>query len=222
VSDTIQPSVEYFNGGDTDWSFENFAVEKIRDARAREFVAEYHYARGMGNAAMSYGCCHTVTGELVGVIAFHTPISENVRRIVFGEGREHEVTELHRMAIHPDAPANTGTWFISRALDALKSDKPQYRAVLSHADRTEGHDGTVYQAASADYTGTTRPTTFYLDDDGRLRAPRQNGEFVDPDERGWTPEQRDAKYRYVFYLPDEYESKADVRAESQLERKPYP
>lgn len=237
----------WHDDADERWELGNFTVGRIPKNVAHRFVSEYHYSRGMGNAPISYGCRHYATGELVGVIAFHTPISENVRASVFedidGEAsewgercekcehiesehcyREH-VTELHRMAIHPDAPKNTATWFISRALDHLKRDKPKYWAVLSHADMTEGHDGTVYQAASADYTGTTGKNVFYRDNNGRLRSPRQNGNRVttaDAKERGWTAEQREAKHRYVFWLPDPYQSKDELRELSNLETQAYP
>jgi len=226
MNNTAQSRVSLFlDDGDTSWQLDNFTVEKIHKGEAIDFVSEYHYAGGMGNAPIPYGCRHYATGELVGVIAFHTPISENVRASVFGAEYVDRVTELHRMAIRPKAPPNTATWFISRALDALKEDRPQTWAVLSYADTTEGHDGTVYQAASADYTGMSGKETFYRDADGRLRAPRQNGDRVDTEEakrRGWKPEMRDAKHRYVFYTPDPYQSKDDLRELSKLEPQEYP
>lgn len=248
MTDTCQTKTALWLGdSDEKWTFDNFTVESIRKNIAKKFVTKHHYAGGMGNAPISYACRHYATGEIIGVIAFHTPISENTRASVFedieepahvqGERcddcdhiddthcyREH-VTELHRMAIHPDAPQNTATWFIARALDALKSDKPKYWAVLSFADMTEGHDGTVYQAASADYTGMTDRSLFFRDEDGRLRAPRQNGDHLtiaDAQNRGWTPDRRESKYRYVFWLPDPYQSKHDLRDLSNFERRPYP
>jgi len=223
MTDTTQSRCTLFYGGGTSsWNLSNFAVEKIGHNRAFPFVSEYHYSGGMGNAAMPYGIVQEHTGELVGVVAFHTPISENVRASVFGPDHVDSVTELHRMAIHPDAPHNTASWAISRALSSLKSDKPKYKAVLSFADTTEGHDGTVYQAANADYAGMSQTATFYRDDDGRLRAPRQCGENVDPEARGWEKESRDAKHRYVFWIPDPYESKDDLRERCELELQPYP
>jgi hypothetical protein len=206
-----------------DLSFDAYSVTQIDQRAARSFVETYHYSGGMGNAGMPWGLY--ADGFLVGVIVFHTPISENVRKSVYGDSRKDEVTELHRMAIHPQAPQNTATWFISRVLDRLKEYKPKYTAVLSFADTTEGHDGTVYQAANADYTGMTDTTTFYKDQSGRLRAPRQCGENIDTQtakQRGWKPVQRESKHRYVFWLPGEYQSKAELREASNLTVQPYP
>lgn len=220
-----QAPLDGFGDVDRSLTLDNFDVVRVDQSQAERFVSEYHYAGGMGNAGMCWGIRQSNTGKLCGVIVFHTPISENVRRSVFGDGYKDRVTELHRMAIHPDCPQNTATWFISRALDSLKEHKPQYWAVLSFADSTEGHDGTVYQAANADYTGTTDERVFYRDDSGRLRPPRINGERISREEaerRGWEVEQREVKHRYVFWLPDSGMSKGELRELSNYEFKEYP
>ena len=206
-------------------SISDLHVEKIPQSVGKPFIESHHYTNGCGNAAMIWGLYANNTSELIGAIAFHTPISENARRSVFGEGNENKVTELHRMAIAEHAPHNTGSWLISRALDQLKEHKPQYKAVISFADVTEGHDGTVYQAANADYVGMTNKTTFYRDADGRLRAPRQKGENISKSEaknRWWEVVKRESKHKYVFWLPDEYESKDQLREKSRVEPQPYP
>lgn len=206
----------------------DLCVQRIPLSPARRFMRRYHYSGGLGNAAMTWGAYHP-SGSLVGVIAFQTPISENTRDSIFGtdpcgcqlvtpkqcnrdgcevRGDHHHlgehVTELHRLAVIPDAPKNTGSWLISKGLTALKQYKPKYWAVISLADSTEGHDGTQYQGANADYYGTTGARTEYRDADGRLRSPRQCGENITRDEaaaRGWVESRRDVKHRYVFWLP---------------------
>lgn len=206
----------------------DFHIEKLGRDRARDFIIEHHYSGTCHAGPMAWGC---FDGDgLIGVIAFATPISENVRRYIWTEEVEDEykdyTTELHRLVTLDKAPKNTETWFISRALSALKEYKPKYKAVISHADQSENHRGTIYQAANAMYTGTTGgKTTFYRDSDGNLRAPRQNGVNISVEEaksRGWTPERRESKHRYVFLLPDPYESKDEIRDLLAVEDKPYP
>jgi len=202
---------------------EDCIVKKISKRAAKMLVTKFHYSGGMGNAGFHVGLTHQPTNELLGVIVFHSSISEATMAKVFGDADM--VTELHRMAIRPEAPHNTASWFISRALDVLKVHKPHYNGVISFADTTEGHDGTVYQAANADYYGMTGTATYYRDEEGALRAPRQNGENISKEqakERGWKPVERDAKHRYVFWLPDEYESKDELREKGDLELQPYP
>lgn len=229
----------------------DFHVEKVPLDVARRFMRRHHYSGGLGNAAMPWGVYDQTTGKLLAIIAFQTPISELVRDSVFGKsvcgcqlvepkecnrddchiwGDHHHlgehVTELHRIAAVPEAPKNTGSWLISKGLTALKQYKPKYWAVISMADSTEGHNGTLYQAANADYYGTAEKRIQYRDQDGRLRPPRQCGENISMAEaksRGWTIERRGVKHRYVFWLP--YRSMRSVdglREFSNLELQPYP
>jgi hypothetical protein len=216
---------EYTESPKQEYSFDEFVVKKLPQGVGRDFIKAHHYTGGCGTASMTWGMYSQRTSELLGVIAFQTPISENVRKSVFGEEQKHRVTELHRMAIVDRAPHNAGSWFISRTLDKLKAYKPKYKAVVSFADTTEGHDGTVYQAANADYYGTTDKVTYYRTPDGQLKAPRQVGENItlsDAKERGWEPEQRDTKHRYVFWLPDEYQDKKSVRDMAEINLQDYP
>lgn len=211
-------------------SISDFEVRKVKSSIGREFIVEHHYSGTCHGGPMTWGLYDTAhDDELVGVIGFATPISENVRKSVWEDEHEEEMknytTELHRLVTFDDCPHNTETWFISRGLDALKEYKSKYRAVISFADSTEDHDGTIYQASNAIYYGKTGEHTFYRDQDGALRPPRQNGVNISKDEardRGWDIEKRSHKHRYLFLLPDPYESKDDLREMLDVEEKPYP
>lgn len=174
----------------------------------KEFIRKHHYTHGCHNGPMCYGLFDE--GELIGVLAFATPASENVRASVFGAEHKDAVTELHRLVILDGTPTNTESWFISRALAWLHEHRPAIRGVLSFADASEGHQGTIYQATNALYCGTTAKARFWRDQNGRLRHPRQNGVNISPkvaQERGWTAERRASKYRYLFLIG----SKSDRR-----------
>lgn len=231
---------------DSGWSIDDYILKQIPKSVAREFIAKYHYSGGCGNAIMPWGLYEQVNGQLVGVIAFQTPISENTRASIFEDiqepanvqmepcncdhiEREHgyreHVTELHRLALHPECPNNTGSWFICRGLDRLKEYKPKYWAVISMADSTVGHDGTVYQAANADYYGTTGKRVHYRDGEGILRSARQVGENITQAQalkRGWSIERHERKHRYVFWTPDPYQSKDELRQLSEIDIQTYP
>lgn len=168
-------------------------------------------------------------GELVGVCGFATPISENVRKSIwkddYAEEMKNYTTELHRLVTLDDSPHNTETWLISRALKGLKKYKPKYKAVISFADTTEDHVGTIYQASNFYYYGMTEPEPCFVDEDGNLRSARQGGERVSVEEgkeRGWKRVERKAKHRYFTLLPDPYESKKDVMEKIGVETRPYP
>jgi len=154
---------------------DTYRVAKADTASSKAFVKQHHYSGGIHNGPMTYGLYRLSDNELVGVCAFATPSSEAVCASVFGGEYKRSVTELHRLVLLDDVPHNAESFFISRALKLLRDDRPNYSAVLSFADTTEGHLGTIYQATNALYLGTTSPTTFFVDEDGRLRHPRQNG-----------------------------------------------
>jgi hypothetical protein len=184
-----------------------YSVRSVPSLVGRDFIVAHHYTRGCHNRPTCFGLFH---GEdMIGVVAFATPCSENVRRSVLGPEHKGEVTELHRLVILDDAPRivatdrrgrqvdNTATWFVSRALKAIK-----HRAVISFSDRTQGHTGGVYRALGFTHAGTTPPSRFYLDETGRLRHPRQCGVNITLAEaaaRGWTPVMRQAKDRWLWF-----------------------
>lgn len=181
---------------------DGWEVKKIPSKQGKEFIRKNHYTHSCHNGPMCYGL-FSPEGSIVGVLAFATPCSENVRSSVYGPDRKGEVTELHRLVILDVTKTNAESWFIVRALKALKEDRPNYSAVVSFSDATEGHAGTIYQATNAIYQGPTSKAWFYRDQEGRLRHPRQNGHNVTKEEaaeKGWTRERREAKRRYLFLI----------------------
>jgi hypothetical protein len=202
---------------------DNYWVDKVPTSEGKEFVKKHHYSHGIHNGPMTYGLYRDM--ELIGVCAFANPCSEAVCASVFGLEHKRSVTELHRLVIIDDTPKNTESWFIVRALKMLKRDRPQYNAVLSFADATEGHLGVIYQATNAIYTGTSGKATFYLDQTGRLRHPRQNGKNITRQEaelRGWKPVKREGKHRYLYVLGNGSKHKKGLLNQLQLPSLPYP
>jgi hypothetical protein len=190
----------------------NYEVKQIKFSIARDYIRENHYSHGCHNGASP--CFGLFDNDsLIGVLMFATPCSEGVRASVFGVGYKNNVTELHRLHIMDCTPKNTESWFISRCLKQLKQIKPNIWAVLTFADKTEGHDGTIYKATNAYRLGSSSKATFYIDQEGRLRHPRQNGVNIsksEATERGWNPVKRDAKLRYMWLLPDDKRHKKEL------------
>lgn len=144
---------------------------------------------------------------------FANPCSENVRSSVFGSEHKQHVTELHRLHILDVTPRNTESWFIARCFKQLKTIKPHIWAVISFSDLTEGHEGTIYKATNAFRLGSSPKATFYIDQEGRLRHPRQNGVNISKEEakkRGWTPVKREGKNRFMWLLPDNKKHKKEL------------
>ena len=200
-----------------------YRVDVVKSSIGKEFIRKHHYSHGCHNGPMTWGLYKKQ--RLIGVIAFATPCSENVRRSIFGPAKVDSVTELHRLVILDGTPTNTESWFISRALKLLKERKPGIQAVISFADATEGHSGIIYMATNAFFTGTTGRATFYKDEGGRLRHPRQNGVNIslsEAENRHWVPVKRDAKNRYVYILGNGPAETRRLKKEMLLEPLPYP
>lgn len=200
-----------------------YRVEHIPSNNGKAFVKSHHYSHGIHNGPMCWGLF--AGNKMIGVIAFATPCSENVRASIFGYDHVDHITELHRLVIQDITPKNTESWFISRALKALKEYRPHTWGVVSFADQTQGHVGTIYQATNAIYYGSSGRATFFLDRDGRLRHPRQNGVNISKEvaiERGWQPVKRDGKHRYLFLTPDNRTHKKWLMNNLVVEPQPYP
>jgi hypothetical protein len=168
-------------------------VSKIKRADAKPFFDKNHYAKGLQACALCFAFMDE--SEIMAVAAFACPISERVRASVFGPELSHTVIELHRLAVSP-AFRERGfilSKFVSLAISELvkygsKIGK-RYNAVISFADSTENHNGGIYRASNFGYYGEVkRRSLFYMDSEGTLRHPRQNGKNIKIDEainRGW-------------------------------------
>ncbi len=168
-----------------------------------DFVRTHHYSHGHHGAPKPCVAAYDESGKLMGVLMFCTPASEAVRERVFGKENKTRVIELHRLVMLDEAPKNSESSFIAAAVRLLMVTHPEKRAVISFADPTEGHCGTIYQATNFIYTGTSSPATFYRDASGRLHHPRQNGVNIsrrDASIRGWLPEHRLGKHRYILIV----------------------
>ena len=199
-----------------------WTVESVGAREGRAFIKAHHYSGGCHNGPMCFGL--RIEGILVGVMAFATPCSEAVRRSLFGPAYVDAVTELHRLVTLDSCPKNSESWFVAQALRLLAQKRPKIRGVVSFADPAEGHVGTVYQALSAVYCGQTGSAIFYRDEAGRLRHPRQCGvsiSIADAKARGWTPEKRPAKHRYVLFCGTPADRKW-ARRHLLLSALPYP
>ena len=93
----------------------------------------------------------------VGVIVFSEPPKEINKR--YGG----KTLELSRLWIDDDIPKNAETWFIGKAVKYIKNNFKDIMYLVSYADPSAGHQGTIYKAANWIFDGMT--------DEGR-KTPR--------------------------------------------------
>jgi hypothetical protein len=91
-------------------------------------------------------------GEIWGAAAFGPPRHNN-----YSKGGEYRIIDLRRLACRDEAPKFTESYFLGKMLRYLKKHNIA-DAVLTYADETQGHKGTIYKAANFEYIGTTAPS----------------------------------------------------------------
>lgn len=160
------------------------------DRRARGFIVEHHYLASYPAARYRFGLYRR--GELVGVAVFSVPLRRETITSRFPI-EPLEGVELGRFVLLDSVPANGETWFLARCFRELR--KRGIRGVVSFSDpfpRIDasgrpvfpGHIGTIYQAASAIYSGRSKPGWLYLQADGSS-VPRRALQKIRAGERGW-------------------------------------
>ena len=130
----------------------------------------------------------------VGCIVFALPPRETSQR--YGG----ETWELARLWVDDSEPRNTESWFLSRTVKLIRRLCPTVRFLVSYADPSVGHQGTIYKAANWRYDGRTdeerkTPRFDYLCD-GKHYSRRAHVPAGRPVER--VP--RVSKARYVLAL----------------------
>lgn len=134
-------------------------------------------------------------GEPVGCIVFSEPPRETHVRYG-GKG-----FELARLWISDSVPRNAETWLISRAIRFVKKRWPTLVYLVSYADPSAGHRGTIYKAANWTFDGMTdagrkTPRCDYVDERGKRYSRRSHI----PESVVVKRVPRVSKYRFVYRL----------------------
>ncbi len=79
----------------------------------------------------------------IGTIVFAMPPRETMVRY-----RVDLAWELARLFILDCTPKNTESWFIARAVEFVRKNRPDVGLLVSYADPSAGHSGTIYRAAN--------------------------------------------------------------------------
>jgi very-short-patch-repair endonuclease/transposase-like protein len=141
----------------TEFDFSNCEIIKLDWNNAKALLVQYHYQRA-GRAGIAYGIKHN--GHTIACCVFaNCQRLESAKRL----GISHEdVMELSRFVINPEFQAyNMATWFISRCIKLVKSDLPNLKYLISFADPTFGHTGTIYKASNWTFDGETKSSYWY-------------------------------------------------------------
>ena len=185
----------------------NFTISKINKSEASAFLKKYHYLGAKGfRTAFTYGLFEEE--NLLGVCVFHGVSAPETCVGAFGLQRNEQqgIWELGRLAMHTDLNGgNYTSWFVSRAIKQLCKDT-EVRAIISYADASAGHLGSIYRALNAIYCGVTTLKFDYIDP-----ITNKPKERFKPEEKGtaknYEKRARSQKHRYVWIFDKTLELK---------------
>lgn len=179
----------------------DYSIARIAKREAEPILLTYHYLKDESKgfkSGFNYGLFFNK--ELVGVAIFTGfPVPE-LAKGCFGLGRSEQdgLFELSRLCITPDIQRiehNIASWFVSRAIKALKLDV-NVRAILSYADSSH-HKGIIYQACNFKYYGLSALKKDFWIKDGDGFSKHSRGKI-----KGmvgeWRPRSQKHRYLMVF------------------------
>lgn len=153
----------------TDFEFGDLRVERIGGGKGSsrepyvEFLNSYHYSMCGRPGKVVYGAF--LGNTLVAVCKFNRVTRKEIASSIGLKCTQ--VLELDRFCIHPNyQKRNLASWFISRCVKLVFGDFSEVMKLVSFADSTFGHHGTIYKASNWTKLGETRPSYHYIDTSG--------------------------------------------------------
>lgn len=180
----------------------SYGVVKVKRAVVDGLVHKHYLHRwpGVVTCVLALVDGHSA----IGCIVFALPPRETMKR--------YGVTlawELARLFIEDTTRSNAETWFMSRAIQWIRKNRPDVQCLVSYADPSAGHQGVIYRAGNWIGDGRT---------DEERKTPRFDYQHPETGKRysrrahvpaGVTPNRvpRTSKFRYVYWLDGSHEKR---------------
>jgi len=127
------------------FSFKDVSIQEVDNKTALIFLTLFHYKENQRAApGMKIGAY--LDGKLIG-LAVYSSVSR--QEIATSMGcKPKEILELSRFCIHPNYHKNNfGSWLLAQSRESIKKEYPYVRGIVTFADTTLDHQGTIYKAA---------------------------------------------------------------------------
>lgn len=179
-------------------------VEPVPPAIVRDLIVQQHYLHSMPAAArLCFGVYQD--GVLSGAVIFTAGARQGHK--LLAAAKPQEVATLARLWLSDSLPKNAESRVIGVVLRHLRHHT-DWKLLLSYADPSVGHVGTIYQATGWLFMGESCPTSYVNLGDGQLIHPRTVYERYGSNaighlRRTGIPAQRQpvsSKYRYAYLL----------------------
>ena len=143
-----------------DFNFKDCKIVLIDNQESSLFFSKYHYSASGGRGGLNIGCF--INDKLIACCRYCSPTrNESAHRLGI---KSNELLELTKFCIHPNyQKKNVASWFLSRTYSFIPSN---IKFLISFADETFGHNGTIYKASNWTYDGEVDPSYVYINKEG--------------------------------------------------------
>lgn len=179
-------------------------VRPISWAEAKDPIVKFHYLHAMPSAVVAhYG---VFSDDALKGVAILTTGARNGHRVVMG-ARSSDNATLARLWLADDLGPNSESRVLGIVLRHLRQST-SLKFLLSYADPSAGHLGTIYQATNWLYLGQTEGAGYLDVGEGKLRHPRSVFSTYGTDSvrhlrQTGVPARRvylTGKHRYLYFL----------------------
>jgi very-short-patch-repair endonuclease len=179
-------------------------LEKSRNYQYVDFLNSHHYAQFGRKEKFVVGAY--LDDELIAICKFASVVRKEVATSLGNTTKE--VMELDRFCIHPGyQKKNFASWFLSRCSKLAFDEFEVLKKLVSFADTTFDHEGTIYKAANWTFLSKTRPSYFYLSPEGfvihkktlyehAVKMGMKESEYVE--KFGYEKRQTKKKYKFIL------------------------
>ena len=183
----------------------NYEVKSIDYQDCKEWFLKKHYLKRLPSISFCFGLYDGI--NLIGVCSFGNAVPLTMKRSICGQDYEHLVYELNRLIVIDNHNKNVTSFFVSQCLKML----PNPLIIVSYADKSQGHNGYIYQATNFIYLGLS-----HTQKDWKIRGEEDKHSRTLMDEFAFTENriqllkekygdrlyqvQREPKHRYVYFL----------------------
>ncbi len=204
-----RPEDHLGSGGSTPTpALQHISVQPVPLTIARDLIVREHYLHSIpGGTGLTFGVFHR--DSLLGALSLGVG-PKNGYRLVDGATPD-DCLALTRLWLSDELPGNSESRVLGVVLRALKRHT-DVKFVISYADPSQGHVGTIYQATGWTYTGLSQSTPLVDLGDGIARHSRSVAHaFGTHSLRHFTDNGVDvsivpqaAKHRYLYFLDSSY------------------
>lgn len=132
-------------------SVKDFDVHPITRPMVKGFIEKWHYSHNINGMTDEFCFGLYFETTLIGAAIFGTPATPGVME-AYSENGTLRVTELRRLCCIDKTPRNTESYFIGQMMKWLRKNT-DVDLILSYADTTYGHQGTIYKATNFTLVG---------------------------------------------------------------------